>query len=43
MSRLSLHAQSISFTSNSGKLIMAEAPLPKDFKAVLNQLRKLSK
>jgi len=42
MSRLTLHAHSISFKTKSGKIITAEASLPKDFKAVLNQLRKLS-
>jgi len=42
MSRLTLHAQHISFKDVNGNLISAEASLPKDFKAVLNQLRKLS-
>jgi len=42
MSRLTLHAESLSFKSLSGEVISAEATIPKDLKAVLNQLRKLS-
>ena len=42
MSRHSLHASKISFKDSKGQLICAEADYPKDFKAVINQLRKLN-
>ncbi len=41
--RLTLHAEAISFTHPSiGRCVRVEAPLPKDFRATLTQLRKLS-
>ncbi len=40
MSRMALHASSLSFTDKNGQRLTIEAPLPKDFQAVLNQLRK---
>lgn len=43
MSRHSLHSWKISFKDQDGNTIRGESELPKDFKAVLNQLRKLSK
>jgi 23S rRNA pseudouridine1911/1915/1917 synthase len=42
LNRLALHAQSLKFTFDKEKL-EAEAPLPKDLKALLNQLRKWKK
>lgn len=42
MSRQSLHAWKLSFLDSKGNMITAEANMPKDFKAVLNQLRKNS-
>ena len=43
MSRLSLHAKTLSFIHPfTNEEVCIEAPLPKDFKACLNQLRKLS-
>lgn len=41
MKRFALHALKIAFTDLDGKLIEAEAPYPKDFKALINQLSKL--
>jgi 23S rRNA-/tRNA-specific pseudouridylate synthase len=42
--RLSLHAQSLTFARPSdGRRVRVDAPLPKDFRAVLNQLRKLAR
>jgi 23S rRNA pseudouridine1911/1915/1917 synthase len=38
--RLGLHAQRLSFTDQKGMLHNLEAPLPKDLKALLQQLRK---
>src|SRR6266496_399514 len=43
LNRLALHAQFLKFRDISGKSFEAEAPLPKDLKAVLNQLRKWKK
>ena len=40
MQRMALHAQKIEFKAADGHLIQAEAPYPKDFKALLNQLRR---
>ncbi len=38
--RFALHAVKIQFTSLNGNVIEVEAPYPKDFKALLNQLHK---
>jgi 23S rRNA pseudouridine955/2504/2580 synthase/23S rRNA pseudouridine1911/1915/1917 synthase len=38
--RLTLHAQSLSFAHPDGRTVTAEAPLPRDMRAVLAQLRK---
>ena len=43
LSRLALHAQFLKFKTEDQKLFEAEAPLPKDLKALLNQLRKWKK
>jgi 23S rRNA pseudouridine1911/1915/1917 synthase len=40
LNRLALHAWQLSFTDKNGELVEAEAPLPKDMRAVLQQLRK---
>lgn len=40
MSRMALHASTLSFNDRKGQRHTFEAPLPKDFQAVLNQLRK---
>ena len=40
MNRLALHASQLKFTDIDGKKKEQEAPLPKDFSAMLNQLRK---
>lgn len=41
--RLTLHAETHQFTHpRTGKAVRVEAPLPKDFRATLNQLRKLA-
>lgn len=40
MNRMALHAFSLSFEDKNGQRLSFEAPLPKDFQAVLNQLRK---
>jgi len=40
LNRLALHAWQLSFTDQNGELVEAEAPLPKDMRAVLQQLRK---
>ena len=40
LNRLALHAISLQLTDRNGELIKLEAPLPKDLKAVLQQLRK---
>jgi len=38
--RLTLHAAKLAFTHPAGQLLEIEAPLPRDFRATLNQLRK---
>jgi len=43
LSRLALHAQFLKFNVNGGNSFAADAPLPKDLKALLNQLRKWKK
>jgi len=40
LNRLALHALSLQFTNTNGEKIKLEAPLPKDLKALLQQLRK---
>lgn len=40
LNRLALHALSLKFTDPNGKVISLEAPIPKDLKALLQQLRK---
>ena len=40
MSRMALHAQKITFLGLQGQAISCEAPYPRDFKALLNQLRR---
>ncbi len=40
LSRLALHAGRLVFKDKSGKSIELEAPLPKDMRALLQQLRK---
>ena len=42
LSRLALHSQSLAFTDAAGTSHRFEAPLPKDMRALLQQLRKLS-
>lgn len=41
LNRLALHALSLQFIDTNGETVKFEAPLPKDLKAVLQQLRKL--
>jgi 23S rRNA pseudouridine1911/1915/1917 synthase len=43
LNRLALHASMLTFTSATGELIELEAPLPKDLKALLQQLGKWRK
>jgi 23S rRNA pseudouridine1911/1915/1917 synthase len=43
MGRMALHALSLKFTNMNGESIGLEAPLPKDMKAFLQQLRKVKK
>jgi len=43
LNRLALHALSLKFTNINGDMIRLEAPLAKDLKALLQQLRKLKK
>lgn len=43
LNRLALHARFLKFKSGEGEIIQAEAPLPKDLKAALNQLHKWRK
>ena len=43
LNRLALHAFQLSFTSPEGKIYQFEAPIPKDLKATLQQLRKRKK
>jgi 23S rRNA pseudouridine1911/1915/1917 synthase len=40
LARLALHSQSLKFTDASGETRTIEAPLPKDLRALLNQLHK---
>ena len=40
LSRLALHALSLQFVNTQGEVIKLEAPLPKDLRALLQQLRK---
>ena len=40
MARLALHAAQLSFTNQQQQVLQFEAPLPKDLKALLQQLRK---
>lgn len=42
LSRLALHSQSLKFTDQNGTLHHFKAPLPKDLRALLQQLRKWS-
>lgn len=41
MDRLTLHAAKLTFTDRTGIIVTLEAPLPKDFRSLINQLRKL--
>lgn len=43
ISRLTLHAHRLSFLDQANERVEIEAPLPKDFRAVLNMLRKYSR
>jgi 23S rRNA pseudouridine955/2504/2580 synthase/23S rRNA pseudouridine1911/1915/1917 synthase len=43
LNRLGLHAHKLTFTDGSGKQFSFEAELPKDMRALLQQLRKLKK
>ena len=43
LSRMALHAYRIEFQKEDGKLINAEAPLPRDISACVKQLNKWSK
>lgn len=43
LGRLALHASSLQFLHVNGEAIKLEAPLPKDLKAVLQQLRKIKR
>jgi 23S rRNA pseudouridine955/2504/2580 synthase/23S rRNA pseudouridine1911/1915/1917 synthase len=43
ISRLTLHAQRLTFAKLDGSRVTVEADLPKDFRAVLNQLQRHSK
>jgi 23S rRNA pseudouridine955/2504/2580 synthase/23S rRNA pseudouridine1911/1915/1917 synthase len=43
MGRMALHALSLKFTNMNGETVELEAPLPKDMKAFLQQLRKWKK
>jgi 23S rRNA pseudouridine955/2504/2580 synthase/23S rRNA pseudouridine1911/1915/1917 synthase len=40
LARLALHSQLLSFTGSNGETYTIEAPLPKDLRALLQQLRK---
>jgi 23S rRNA pseudouridine955/2504/2580 synthase/23S rRNA pseudouridine1911/1915/1917 synthase len=42
IARLTLHAHRLAFTDTSGERVTIEAELPKDFRAALNQLRRVS-
>ena len=41
IARLTLHAQRLTFTPMTGDPVTIEAPLPKDLRSLLNQLRKV--
>lgn len=41
LNRLALHASALIFTSVEGKLIRLDAPLPKEFRALMQQVKKL--
>jgi len=41
IARLTLHAEKLGFVDVSGERIEIAAPLPKDFRATINQLSKL--
>jgi 23S rRNA pseudouridine955/2504/2580 synthase/23S rRNA pseudouridine1911/1915/1917 synthase len=43
LSRLALHASKLVFTNMDGTEVVAEAPLPKDIAACVNQLKKWAK
>jgi 23S rRNA pseudouridine955/2504/2580 synthase/23S rRNA pseudouridine1911/1915/1917 synthase len=43
LNRLALHAAKLQFKNTAGEEITLEAPLPKDLKALLNQLNKWKK
>jgi 23S rRNA pseudouridine955/2504/2580 synthase/23S rRNA pseudouridine1911/1915/1917 synthase len=43
LSRLALHSSTLKFTTEAGKVIEVEAPLPKDMRAVVSQLNKWAK
>jgi len=43
LNRLALHAERLVFTDAAGKIFTIEAPLPKDMRALLQQLRKWKK
>ena len=43
LNRLALHAHKLSFKMADGNMVTVEAPLPKDMRASLQQLRKWSK
>jgi len=42
LSRLALHAKKLIIKDNSGNLLEIDAPMPKDMKALLQQLRKIN-
>ncbi|HET9430320.1 MAG TPA: RNA pseudouridine synthase, partial [Chitinophagaceae bacterium] len=42
LNRLALHASELSFQTATGETLELEAPLPKDLKALLQQLNKWS-
>lgn len=42
IARLTLHAHRLAFDDLSGQKVQIEVPLPKDFRAALNMLRKYS-
>jgi 23S rRNA pseudouridine955/2504/2580 synthase/23S rRNA pseudouridine1911/1915/1917 synthase len=43
IARLTLHAHRLAFVAASGERIVLEAPIPKDFRATMNQLSKLAR
>jgi 23S rRNA pseudouridine955/2504/2580 synthase/23S rRNA pseudouridine1911/1915/1917 synthase len=40
IARLTLHAERLTFNSPSGQTVIVEAPLPKDLRVTLDQLRR---